>query len=403
VSDNGSGGSCADLPGAPLNAPVGIALSPDGKTVYVAGANDVTVLDRNSKGQLSYAGCVSDDGSGGLCADAPGTPLTGAVTVAVSPDGKSLYAGGDASSTVSVYDRAPAGQLTYAGCVSDSGSGGLCADLPGDPIARTWSLRVSPDGNTVYASGYNSKAIAVLDRAAAGQLTYAGCVSNNGSGGRCADLPGDPLTGGGGLALSPDGGSLYAAAFDVSTVTHLFRKTAPDTLIETGPDEGAAIAAPRPTFGLVANQANANFECSLDGAAFGPCPSPATLGPLADGPHKLAARAVTGGDPDPTPATRSFSVDTTGPSVTITKAPKRKIKTTKRRVRVSFTFTSPEPGVSSTCRLDRRPASPCNASIGYLIGRGKHTFTVSAADKLGNRGPAAIAQVEVVKKRKGRR
>jgi hypothetical protein len=113
----------------------------------------------------------------------------------------------------------------------------------------------------------------------------------------------------------------------------------------------------------------------------------------------LAVRAVTAGDADPTPESRSFSVDTTAPSVTITRAPKRRIKTTRRKVNVTFSFTSPDQRARFTCKLDRRAATPCDSRAGYRIGRGKHAFTVFATDALGNRGPAATASVEVVKKK----
>ena len=45
------------------------------------------------------------------------------------------------------------------------------------------------------------------------------------------------------LAVSPDDGSLYATGFYAATVVHLFRKTAPDTRIASGP----ARARPSPS------------------------------------------------------------------------------------------------------------------------------------------------------------
>jgi DNA-binding beta-propeller fold protein YncE len=409
VSENGSGGLCAPTPAKALDGPTSIAISRDGNSVYVSSQerSAVTVFDRAPEGQLAWAGCVSDSGSDGFCADVPGKPLDFAKSLTLSADQKSLYVAALNSGAVSLFDRAATGQIVFAGCVSSDGSGGLCADAPGAKLLKGANeIGTSADGASVYAVGLDSGAVNVLDRAPGGQIVWAGCVSGDGSGGLCADIPG-PFVIPGRIALSPDDGSLYVSAPSSDTVTHLFRKKFPSTSIASGPDEGSASADPRPSFTFSSDQAGASFECSLDGASFAACPSPATFGPLRDGTHRVAVRAVTGGAADPTPESRSFSVDTTGPSVKITKAPKRKVKTTKRKVRVTFAFSSPEPGVSFRCRLDRRATGPCNASIGYLIGRGKHTFTVSAADKLGNRGPAATAAVEVVKKkakkRKGRR
>jgi len=52
----------------------------------------------------------------------------------------------------------------------------------------------------------------------------------------------------------------------------------------------------------------ATFECSLDTASFVPCASPASYASLADGSHTFNVRAVdTAGNPDPVPATYSWS------------------------------------------------------------------------------------------------
>lgn len=55
------------------------------------GSNAITDFAAAPQGQLTFAASVSDDGSGGSCTDAPGTPLTGATAVAVSPKGGSVY------------------------------------------------------------------------------------------------------------------------------------------------------------------------------------------------------------------------------------------------------------------------------------------------------------------------
>src|SRR5882724_9638550 len=47
-------------------------------------------------GQIGYDGCLANDASQG-CADVKGTPLSGADGLAVSPDGSSLYVMGTSS------------------------------------------------------------------------------------------------------------------------------------------------------------------------------------------------------------------------------------------------------------------------------------------------------------------
>jgi DNA-binding beta-propeller fold protein YncE len=405
VSNSGSGGSCADTPGTPFTSAGDVAVSAGGSSVYVIGSNGtVTALDRATGGQITYAGCVSDDGSGGLCADVPGTPLTTPSAIAISPEDNSVYVTSLSRNTVTVLDRAGGGQITYAGCVSDDGSGGLCADAPGKPLGKAHAVGVSADGASVYTAGFDGT-VAAFDRAAGGQITYAGCVSNDGSGGLCAAATGAPLTTTSAVAVSPDDGSVYATGFSANAVSHFFRKTAPQTSIDAGPAEGSTIADRQPSFSFSADQAGASFECSVDGATFASCPSPTTTGALADGEHNLAVRAVTGGDTDRTPARRAFRVDATGPSVTIVKAPKARRRITKRkvkRVKVRFAFTASEAGAAFQCKLDKRPFASCSSPKRFKVGRGKHRFAVRATDSLGNTGAPAKRTFRIVKKRRSK-
>jgi hypothetical protein len=80
VSEPGTAGACAD--GVGLDNVVAVAVSPDGRSVYA-----VAVLDRNvSNGDLAQkvgtAGCASDSGTGGACADAQA--MNGVSRVAVA-------------------------------------------------------------------------------------------------------------------------------------------------------------------------------------------------------------------------------------------------------------------------------------------------------------------------------
>jgi DNA-binding beta-propeller fold protein YncE len=108
VSEDGSG-PCAN--GHALELPNSVAVSADGKSVYVAsGASDaVTRLDRNTTtGAITQpagsAGCISRTGAG-PCAD--GHALNNPVSVAVSADGKSVYVASPVSNAVARFIRAP--------------------------------------------------------------------------------------------------------------------------------------------------------------------------------------------------------------------------------------------------------------------------------------------------------
>lgn len=399
VSDNGTGGLCADVPGQPLGSTQEAALSPDGATLYVASMpGTASVFDRSPDGAITFAGCVSDDAGNTGCANPPGNPLSGADDIEVSPDGNGVYVTGLSSHAVAVFGRAGGGQITYEGCVSDDGSGGLCGDLPDGVLLQPDALAISADGGSVYVSASFSNSVAVLDRAAGGQLTFGGCVSDDGTGGKCADVPGSTMGGVSDLAISPDDGSVYVTEFGKDAVDHFFRKTRPETTIETGPREGDAVAQANPQFTFSSDQSGATFECSVDGGQFAACTSGAPISRVADGAHTLAVRAISGGDADASPAERRFRVDTTGPLARFTKAPKRKVRTAKRKAKVRFAFASGEAGSTFECSVDGSRFAPCSSPKAVKLRIGKHRFSVRAVDALGNVGEAATARVRVIAK-----
>ena len=105
-----------------------------------------------------------------------------------------------------------------------------------------------------------------------------------------------------------------AAQPDPSAASRTFTvdATPPDTAIDSGP--AGTTNDNTPSFTLSATQADSTFECRVDSAAFAQCSSPHTTAELADGDHTFAARATdVVGNTDASPATSSFTVDTTPP------------------------------------------------------------------------------------------
>ena len=245
VSETGTGGACKD--GVALDGARFIAVSPFGHLVYVASqiSDAVAVLDRNDlTGALQQLpglpGCVSATGTGGACSI--GTALDGPFGVAVSPDGWSVYVASFGSDAVAVFDHNVSGQLTQkaglAGCVSDTGTGGACADGVG--LEGAVSVTVSPDGRSVYV-GSNFAQVAIFDRDAATgaldqQAGVAACVSDTGAGGLCTDGVGllAPVL----VAVTSDGRSAYVASSGSDAVAAFTREVPPydiDGDGETGP------------------------------------------------------------------------------------------------------------------------------------------------------------------------
>jgi hypothetical protein len=88
----------------------------------------------------------------------------------------------------------------------------------------------------------------------------------------------------------------------------------PDTTITAGPSGTTSSQAA--TFQFTSNPTGAAFQCSLDGASFATCVSGIAYSGLAAGSHTFQVRAVNTAGADATPATRTWTVDTTAPVIT---------------------------------------------------------------------------------------
>jgi len=244
-----------------------VAVSPDGKSVYAASNEDDAVVEFGRStggdvGALEPRGCVDDEAPEGRDDCEQSTHgLDGAAAVAVSPDGKSVYAASENDNAVVRFDRnTSTGALTAQGCVDDSGEGpDLCAGSAAG-LRGADSLALSPDGTSLYVGSRQSDAIARFARSTStGALTSQGCVESYG--GACDQtIPG--LFGPTGLAMSPDGGGLYAAAI-VSTVVGLDRDASTGALAFAG-------CVTEPTYPIDGCETTAD---GLDGA-FGVAVSP---------------------------------------------------------------------------------------------------------------------------------
>jgi hypothetical protein len=247
----------------------------------------------------------------------------------------------------------------------------------GPGTTQTWTLTAGD-----VSSGVASTQCAVTASGAAPTL---GPCSTPGAGHSVSGLSGGSYTF---TARATDG------AGNQTTVTRSFSidATAPDTAITSGPAAGSVTGDATPTFELSATEPGSSFECRLYASgttapAFGPCSSAAshTSGGLADGAYTFEARAKDPvGNVDADPVGRAFTVDTTAPDTSITKHPKKKVFTKKRKVTVSFAFATTEPGSVFRCSLDGAAFVSCAPATSFKVKRGAHNLRVVSVDGVSN-------------------
>jgi hypothetical protein len=87
------------------------------------------------------------------------------------------------------------------------------------------------------------------------------------------------------------------------------------------------------------------------------------------------------GNPDQSPASRSFTVDTVAPQTQIDSGP----SAFTNDPTPTFTFHSSEAGSSLECKVDSAPYAACNSpKTTPHLADGSHTFAVRATDPVGN-------------------
>lgn len=156
----------------------------------------------------------------------------------------------------------------------------------------------------------------------------------------------------------------------------------PDTQILSGPMGQSAMQTATFTFDSPNAGPGSTFECALDSPIFVACTSPDTLNALPEGSHTFQVRVRSSvGTPDPSPATRTWTVDLTPPDTMITSGPTGTVAATS----AAFMFTSNEMNVTYTCSLDGSAMMPCTSPYSAMsLAQGMHTFAVAATDAVGH-------------------
>jgi hypothetical protein len=218
------------------------------------------------------------------------------------------------------YPALPEGARTFEVRAIDA-----VGNIDATPSSRTWTVDTVPPATVITSSppaSSNSSAASFSFSSDEEGVTYA-CSLDGSAYASCS--PPEQYSG-----LADGSHTFQVRATDAAgnvdpgppSFTWTVDTVAPETTIETGP-QGAS-STDSATFTFSSNEADSTFACTLDGAAFTVCSSAASYTGLADGSHTFEVQATdAAGNPDSTPATRSWTVDTnvsdlTPPTVALT-------------------------------------------------------------------------------------
>src|SRR5919108_386620 len=137
------------------------------------------------------------------------------------------------------------------------------------------------------------------------------------------------------------------------------------------------------------------FECSLDGIHFVTCVSTNTVN-VVDGTHTFSVRSEdNAGNKDLTPASFTWTVDTTAPTTSIVSAMDGNNNTisnngNSKSTSIKFDFSGADTGGIGVdhmqCNIDNSRYVACTSPFEFknLIKDGSHTFSIRALDLVGN-------------------
>ena len=268
--------------GLSLGGADALAISPDGRFVYVAGgtADSLLVFSRDAAtGRLTQlagaAGCLRAEPQPTA---PPVTGLDGPAAIAIAPDGTSLYVASTAGTLTAFQRDVQTGALTQlpagAGCLSDGDLAG-CTAVGG--LARASALAITPDGHTLIAAGTDDDAVLSFRRdPVTGALARVSCVSGSTATAGCtpSTLIGGPRA----LLMRATGLQVWVAASRADSIVTLQIDPLTGTLTPT-PGLGGCL------------RLQASAECRAARAL----DDPRALASNADGSHVYAVSAQSDG------------------------------------------------------------------------------------------------------------
>lgn len=211
-----------NFPAGSMDFTQGIAITPDGKTIYIADqTGGLLQAQRNtSTGVATPTACFDTAGSA-----APGCTTTAADVpmalsgIDVASNSRDVYVRSISPGGITHFSRTTGGTTSFKSCVAYVVINPSCSTAAPAPVFQ-YSGSIGVSGDVVFTHGGNygdldgtppsSGTTARFERNADGTLAFAGCASTESSPGPCTPLPSQTLGGDiGRLLVSPDGGSVF--------------------------------------------------------------------------------------------------------------------------------------------------------------------------------------------------
>ncbi|MDA0179016.1 MopE-related protein [Solirubrobacter phytolaccae] len=244
---NAVAAGCTNIGSPFAGAPTDIAVSPDGANVYVTtSGNALLVFARDpASGQLALAQCLRTGVLAGCTAMPVTLPLSSPTSIAITPDGGSVYVANAGTSAIHEFDRGAGGGLSFkpgSPCIANGGGPpplNACIDARAMSVPQDLAI----EGSTLYVASSGAvggvSALVIGPGGALGQSNSgAECVqqANNDN---CLTSPGL----GGANSIVARGDRVYASS--TSRIVTIKRDTGSGLLqVAAGPNAcfGAALA-----------------------------------------------------------------------------------------------------------------------------------------------------------------
>jgi DNA-binding beta-propeller fold protein YncE len=274
ISKTGAGG-CAVLPPTHpnvLESPAGVVVAPDGTDIYVGSGQGITHFRRAPDGAVTYANCVDVISSAvDRCpttdapADAGSALSANSIHLAMSPDGKHLYAVSWADALLWWTRNPTTGDLTWGGCrdaAINSSSNNRCGtgdefaegNFPAGSMDFVQGIAITPDGQTIYIADQTEGLLQAQRNATTGVVTPTACFNNTGSAvAGCASVAADIPMALGAIDAASNSRDVYVRSISPGGIAHFSRTAGGSTsftscVAASSPTASCATAGAAPIF-----------------------------------------------------------------------------------------------------------------------------------------------------------